>query len=574
MSKLTGVYLNNFQSIKGPVFLALDKLCFFYGPNSAGKSSILDALDLIKKTVSPSTGDFTPAYYYQKNSLGHGSCAVGLEYISEGFLVDDKQSVNEWWESDTNYGFSSHQQFFDEINQKKIQIEFSDECHGLKVAIDGEPLFEMEYNFTAYDDFYRRKKDEDYSDDEYESNIAGSLILHKKNPHNNWCIWTTDFSSTWSNSADSEHSKFAQSEFYQLFVEETDETLTLNGIRFDAGRYFQKNFVNLNGSVDDVIYPNYESLKERHATDSVYQDFIDKYFGRTENKDFDWIESRRTLHNRLADIVKDLNKLIQGFFYQIDAIVFSHVSGNRQIINSNDCVSYPRQDNLTLKNCVVGEAHPTSMYAKFLNTPKAYQFQKSSLQGDFPNKAMRDYLISLRGYEVYPVAYELAIPSERIPGEITIEKLLFLKLKNKTKAVLGFEDVGSGISYVFPILTSLWASKFSFVEQPELHLHPSAQCELGDVFIAACNQGSFAVVESHSEHLLLRVLRRIRETTNDYLMPKELKFSHENLKIYYFKPEPAGYTSVKEIKVDKYGEFLNSWPDGFFSERDRELFDE
>jgi predicted ATPase len=72
----------------------------------------------------------------------------------------------------------------------------------------------------------------------------------------------------------------------------------------------------------------------------------------------------------------------------------------------------------------------------------------------------------------------------------------------------------------------------------------------------------------------LRVLRRIRETSNDYLLPKELKFTNESLRIYYFKPEPEGYTSVKEIKVDKHGEFLNSWPDGFFSERDRELFDE
>ena len=52
MAYLTGIYLRNFQSIAGPVFLKLDKLCLLYGPNSAGKSAILDALDIIKKIVT------------------------------------------------------------------------------------------------------------------------------------------------------------------------------------------------------------------------------------------------------------------------------------------------------------------------------------------------------------------------------------------------------------------------------------------------------------------------------------------------------------------------------------------
>ena len=573
MSKLTGVYLHNFQSIKGPIFLALDKLCFFYGPNSAGKSSILDAIDLIKKTVSYEIDKYHLYYYYKKNTPDDGMCAVGLEYVSEGFPSREKQSVNEWWDSNDDLGLFFHQNFFETIKDKKVQIEFDEEGRGIKVAIDGEPLFELNSAFSPYDDFYQRKRDEDY-DGDIESAIYGSLILYKKNKFNNWNVWTTDFASSWTDSVDPMGSSFTQSEFYKLFVVETEETLTLNGISFEASRTYQTNFVDVERTVDEVIFPNYESLKKYRPTDSLYQKFVDQYFDRIETKAFKWIHSREKLHDRFIDIAKDLNKLIQGFFYQIDAVEFSHVSGNRQLIDSNDCVSYPRLDNLVLKNCFVSEQQPTSMYARFLNAPKDFQYPKSNLQGDFPNKAMRDYLISLRGYEVYPVTYKLTIPSEGFLGQSGVKSFLYLKLKNKTKVALGFEDVGSGISYIFPILTSLWASEFSFVEQPELHLHPSAQCELGDVFIAACNQGSSAVIESHSEHLLLRVLRRIRETTNDYLMPKELKFSHENLRIYYFKPEPTGYTSVKEIKVDKHGEFLNSWPDGFFSERDRELFDE
>jgi predicted ATPase len=183
---------------------------------------------------------------------------------------------------------------------------------------------------------------------------------------------------------------------------------------------------------------------------------------------------------------------------------------------------------------------------------------------------IKDYLISLRGYEIYPQCLLVTEEGKTEPSD----RFVFLKVKHKNKENLGFQDVGRGISYVFPILSSLWQSKLSFIEQPELHLHPSAQCELGDVFIASYNKGSMAVVESHSEHMLLRILRRIRETTNEFLMPKELKFTANDLRIYYFKPEPDGFTTVKEIRVDEYGELLNTWPGGFFSERDRELFGE
>lgn len=66
MTVLTGVYLRNFQSIQAPVFLKLDKLCFLYGPNSAGKSSILDAIELIRKTVTGETGGYRLSYLYEK----------------------------------------------------------------------------------------------------------------------------------------------------------------------------------------------------------------------------------------------------------------------------------------------------------------------------------------------------------------------------------------------------------------------------------------------------------------------------------------------------------------------------
>jgi AAA15 family ATPase/GTPase len=82
MTSLTGIYLRNFQSIKGPVFLQLDKLCFLYGPNSAGKSTILDALDLIHKVVTESFDSETKLEdLFKVNTGGFGEISFGIEFI-------------------------------------------------------------------------------------------------------------------------------------------------------------------------------------------------------------------------------------------------------------------------------------------------------------------------------------------------------------------------------------------------------------------------------------------------------------------------------------------------------------
>jgi predicted ATPase len=150
----------------------------------------------------------------------------------------------------------------------------------------------------------------------------------------------------------------------------------------------------------------------------------------------------------------------------------------------------------------------------------------------------------------------------------------YLKSNSTGSHLLDFREVGSGLSFIFPILASLSTSKLSIVEQPELHLHPRAQCEIGDVFIYAASKKNQSVIETHSEHLILRLSRRIRETTKGILLREELELSSSDVVIHYFKPNGDGTTSIHKIRFDSHGEFLDLWPDGFFAERDSELFDE
>lgn len=78
------------------------------------------------------------------------------------------------------------------------------------------------------------------------------------------------------------------------------------------------------------------------------------------------------------------------------------------------------------------------------------------------------------------------------------------------------------------------------IEQPELHVHPAIQVGLGDLFIEAVQTREGWVgtrktllIETHSEHIMLRLLRRIRETTEKELPPGVVGLSANDLSVIY-----------------------------------------
>ncbi len=77
------------------------------------------------------------------------------------------------------------------------------------------------------------------------------------------------------------------------------------------------------------------------------------------------------------------------------------------------------------------------------------------------------------------------------------------------------------------------------------------------------------VIETHSEHLLLRLLRRVRETTKGEQTDHIL--TPGDLSVVYVRPTPEG-TKFTPISVTDDGDFYAPWPEGFFDERVKELF--
>jgi predicted ATPase len=103
------------------------------------------------------------------------------------------------------------------------------------------------------------------------------------------------------------------------------------------------------------------------------------------------------------------------------------------------------------------------------------------------------------------------------------------------------------------------------------------QSALGDIFVESENREEKGrhFIETHSDYLLLRCLRRIRETTNGRLSnDSNLRIQPTDVSILYFEPQSDGSTRIKPIRVSSQGDFLDRWPRGFFEERGKDLFDE
>ena len=161
-------------------------------------------------------------------------------------------------------------------------------------------------------------------------------------------------------------------------------------------------------------------------------------------------------------------------------------------------------------------------------------------------------------------------------GEGSIEYLGRAWIRDSQGRALRFSEVGAGFSQVIPILTALTSDATVLYKQPEVHLHPKLQSKVADCFIETVNtpslfKNSFRIVETHSEHFILRMLRRVRESFNDQLLHSSLTLQSKDFSLVYFQPKDD-YSEIHLIRVTESGDFVDSWPDGFFDERDEDIW--
>jgi predicted ATPase len=140
-----------------------------------------------------------------------------------------------------------------------------------------------------------------------------------------------------------------------------------------------------------------------------------------------------------------------------------------------------------------------------------------------------------------------------------------VKVKMKgSKKYVGLPDIGFGVSQVLPVIVQLFyapRNSLIFIEQPELHLHPKAQAELADVVIDAIKSHEKGkprnlqlVLETHSEHFLRRLQRRVAEDV----------ISEDDLAVYFANVTDSG-SILEPLQLDTFGNISN-WPENFFGD--------
>ena len=135
-------------------------------------------------------------------------------------------------------------------------------------------------------------------------------------------------------------------------------------------------------------------------------------------------------------------------------------------------------------------------------------------------------------------------------------------------------DVGVGISQVLPVVVAALDTDrpgITAIEQPELHLHPRMQVELGDLFAQPLDDGRVFLIENHSEHLMLRLLRRIEEAHSGELPEGKPALRPDQVSVVFVE-QVDGEVRATPLRIDETGEFIDRWPHGFFRERAAELF--
>lgn len=547
--KIEELRLKNFQSIREETSIRFGKINFLYGPNSAGKSSMHDALSLIKSVLNGDRKDMIERWQSHSSIKVNEEMRIGITFLARLSNYLSVQSLSIPSE------FLKGDDFINKlINLVRYDLDFilgantEEEVMNASLSIDGLPIFIVKHN------------DDGCWDLVVYPNSFGKEMLEFLNRH----LESIEDDGTisikcWLNDSPLRLDSWSRGGFGDEAFE--IELLGLVNTIIENISYLEFNNKKIDG--DRGLIADHElSSAFSVVTDGNY------FFNYIDGLSLGWPEiplrSLQSLENLSSGIYGDLLRSVAKKWFESEREKFKQLESNED-----------------------GDAVQEAVEVLF-GDDDSQKLEKESIH-EFVNRCFADHLFLDNGYQVSTEVFEVLRPSlEGSDGsqskisQVSTKKKLLLNvivvswLIDSSGGRLTFSDVGSGLSCVVPVLIGL-ASGNCFIQQPELHLHPSLQSALGDIFLESSSMGlnSLQIIETHSEYPLLRCLKRIRESSAGKIEKSNpLYISHSDIKIHYFEPIGNGETKIKTIRVGPNGDFIDRWPRGFFAERSMELFDE
>lgn len=632
MASISKIIIGGFKSIRDRTEIPIAPITFLFGPNSAGKSAVLGAVNALRQRIEEG-----PTKIYPESprdtpppTIRNGSAYIGKERkayaengidmrlgdypnVTLGVEIEDFSSHAE--PEKLNFGGRSLYWALDsasvhvEVEEFYLEGYFRASSSGLKV--DQVELLKFrtpdianELGFPMTLEFEEWKADSTFGDG---LKTLGLVSINLAHPVWGMASIVEGGANFDARLVDSE--QVAKFDHYRIEL-----CAALHALRSIAEKTESPFLRQLLASEGNWLHLRAETAllsAKAWSPNMFYSSLQPSYADLWHKAGLDEALEERSLLviQKINDILESLSSFTSLVLAStVDCLRVAVVDGDRRVLEPADVtVQFPDTDIYKLERDKFWELLSTansylSLYAFWLGcrhtggtavtlarnpvpvapvalTPE--NWPPNSGRADFVNDVFKTGIFGTRHYEVKPTVWSIATKTllsrdaqneDGGDDETQLKVQLYLEDQNGRK--LDFSQVGSGISYVMPILASLHGAKISWVAQPELHLHPAAQCEMGDVFLRAFNRGHFSVVETHSEHMLLRVLKRVRQTTQRCNADNELNCPPEAVSVLYFDPQEDGSTQVKQMRVSRLGDFKDRWPNGFFEERGKELFDE
>ena len=556
--------LTNFKAFAGPETIPIRPITLIYGPNSSGKSSILQSLLLLKQTLEEADSS-TPL-------------------LPKGKLVDLGDYREFIHRHDVNKQFSFQATFVPDVEEaepvwvKEILKAIDSALVGLKVVFKHDEKTKMVGFFSA-EVFIGDKSLPAISYSRIGRLKKGSDFVARTEVHPESGFWPT-----WLEGM-KHYIEEQLKDIDRISYKEGDSEKEL---RHDLGNYsfeeamrdlWWKNVFSYVGCQN--FLPAKQSSPpaeyEKRLVEGLKQ--LDEELEQSEALREEAAQPQQSQSSSPAD---SLRKRTAGEGSPFAATIFYPSDYGREPFEQGlDVLPFTLQVCSAFRQLVEEMVYLGPLRS---NPERYYTFSGnlSEQVGQFGER-MPDVLFRNREvlerinaeFDRFQLRYELKL-SELKDEDSNLSNVFALRLVDKgTSVSASIRDVGFGASQVLPIIVQslLSQNKTLLIEQPEIHLHPALQSELGDLFIKSAlgEQKNTFILETHSEHLMLRILRRIRETTEGELEPGLTPIRPEDVAVLYVLP---GKDSAKviEIPIRPDGEFAKRWPQGFFTDRAKELF--
>lgn len=574
------IYIKGFKSIANGQYLGIGKkITFLVGPNSAGKSVLLHALQKLNGTSPAFKPDDDLVHHNTSGDKVATSQSLGIEWKNGEDLIQFRATM-----FDADH-FTPESENINDIFSENLTYRSITETESLTIENKSWCISQIINNQDIVQELLDEKKN---SRDQH-SRLAPEESKNQlvSNPIKA-AAWGQLFT-TWNH----------------IFINYTNQ-LEKTKIKIKKAFQWMRDLISI--QKDPAAYKSQLALLN-HGEDSEFIiwdtisliHLIRNLKGKNLQHHLNQFSHHRAVINKLAlEIDKKFSPEYPGRNFDV-----ALVSADRTLPTKRDLEAHLDFKESThnpyhelIKSIIAKEwghnfdgksyKEITINGIKFINHPKDIGQLAINI-----NRHLSDGLFLDNGYQIN-VKSTIRLSKNSINNAPLIEKLQ--KLQHSTNEVielfefdaklyitdsfgreLDFDRIGSGIGYVFPVLIECLrtqnAGGIVFLQQPELHLHPALQASLCDILIESASD-RIIIAETHSEHLMLRALKRIRQTFNGSLLNKELELHPDDVAINYFEPMPDGTTRVHEIRIAADGEFIDKWPNGFFPERDQELFDE